>query len=268
MAVGFILIGVACITPAVAGEKQEGFFGGLIENATKLEKSTRALTRDEERELGQDVAKDVFKRFGPMVQGDQLRYVTLVGRAVAAKVNDGRIYRFALINSPQVNAFAAPGGYVFITTGLLGQLQDEAELAGVLAHEISHAHHEHMVKSIQRANKISGGTQILGAITGESNALRDMLGQANDILYTKGLEQEFEFEADHSGVTFAAMAGYDPQGLRRFLTRLNEKRDSAESIFFTTHPPASARIAKVDGTLSQLGKGGATLQNRFAQNLR
>lgn len=247
-------------------EKALGLFGA----ATKINKASRPMSLADEERLGRSIALEVFKRFGKITRDKKLnRYVSLVGKIVASSRKDKRHYRFAVIENSAANAFAAPGGYIFITTGLIASLKDEAALAGVLAHEVAHVRKKHMVKAIQRMNVLSGVAEMSAVLSGDDPAkYNKIVRAASDILFTKGLDKKDEFDADAAGVGYAAKSGYHPFGLVTFLETLGGKKGSS-SIFLSTHPPISQRIKKLkQKTLPKYKKRGQLLAKRFSQNTR
>lgn len=240
----------------------------LFKSAEKTVKATQPMSPEEEKTIGRAIAAEVFMRFGPRVTDASLnKYVTSVGKVVSANVGDGKTdFHFAIVDSPEANAFAAPGGYVFITTGLLAKLETEAQLAGVLAHEAAHVTEKHMVDAIQRMRKLSGLAEVSATMLDKDpEALGKIVAFATDILFTKGLDKDLEFEADTVGVRYAAQAGYDAKGLFEFLQRLKSEEGKSPSIFFSTHPSTGDRIARIEkNDLPRYGSG-AVLKDRFAK---
>lgn len=240
----------------------------LLKSGVKVAQSMRPINEQEEKALGHSVALEVFLRYGKRVDSELLnRYINLVGRTVASKCDrPGLTYRFAVIDNQQANAFAAPGGYIFITTGLLKKLKTEAQLAGVLAHEVAHSSRKHMLEAIQRSKQFAGLTEAAAtALDKDPKALSQMVNLATDALFTKGLDKNYEYDADKYGVAYAAAAGYDAKGLPEFLVKLKEQEGKGGSIFFTTHPPVGERIAKLEKEeLAKHPKSGQVLVERFS----
>jgi predicted Zn-dependent protease len=165
-------------------------------------------------------------------------------------------WRFGVMDTDSVNAFAAPGGYVFITRGLLLHMRNEAELAGVLAHEISHVLKRHHLNAIQKNAQVGLVTNLMssfsndnGTLTGE--AKKKLISVSNE-LYARGLDQSDEFEADRMGVVIAARAGYDPYGLLATLQTLDSMnaQDSSLALMFKTHPSPEKRLQLLDGLMT------------------
>lgn len=123
-----------------------------------------------------------------------------------------------MLNSESVNAFACPGGYVFITRGALRHLRNEAELAGVLAHEVAHVANQHVLNTIRRAKAFEGISRITAeALQTDTFLMSTLINAGLDTLLNKGLSREEEVEADTQGTQFALHVGYHAQGLRRFV---------------------------------------------------
>lgn len=161
-------------------------------------------------------------------------------------------WRFAVLDTDEVNAFAAPGGYVYVTKGLMDMVGSEDELAGIVAHEIGHIDKKHAVKSMRR----NGGLAILIGGLGLWDKTRDYAVPAGIAAYFAGLKfsRDDEFEADAHAVDLTHKAGYDPNGLVTFLERINRGSSSASRItkYFSTHPPTSDRIRAAQKRIENL----------------
>lgn len=205
---------------------------------------------DEERQIGQGVAATLLGASKPVADPALQRYVNRVGLWVALQGSRPNLpWRFAVLDNPNVNAFAAPGGYIFITRGLLDQLQTEAELAGALAHEIAHVEKKHHLKAMQKEKGFQllarGASAAMGAYDSE---LLSQVGAAAKNLYTRGLDKADEYEADRIGAVLAARAGYDQYGLAQVLQTLDSLGTSSSSLalLLKTHPRPADRLAKLD----------------------
>ncbi|MEX2282769.1 MAG: M48 family metalloprotease [Gemmatimonadota bacterium] len=218
------------------------------------------ITTDKEIEIGRGIAATVAGRYP--VSGDSAltEYVNLVGLAVAGDAPRPDIaYRFAVLETPDVNAFAAPGGYIFITKGALALIENEAELAGVLAHEVAHVNRKHVIEQIRKAD-VLGEVKDQSGITGEKLDL--VVGQGTSVLFT-GLSREDEAASDSLAVVYAANVGYDPGGLAAFVTRLSQRPNSAPMLeLLSTHPAPAERAVRI-ARISQGRPAGATLAERY-----
>lgn len=234
--------------------------------ASALAGAMAPISLETERSLGGGVAVQAFSQIGKRHPDDALQqYVNLVGRTVSANgIRPEVDYCFAVLESPTPNAFAGPGGYIFITTGALKAMQDEAELAGVCAHEVAHITQKHMLQTYKRTAFLGALSQTAAAFDKDAAKYGEIVDVATDTLFNKGLDQKFEYEADQVGVEIAALTGYDAGGLARFLRKL-EAMSGASGGWFKTHPPLSERINKINFQLtSQLkGEKGVAQRERF-----
>jgi predicted Zn-dependent protease len=170
------------------------------------------------------------------------------------------------LNRPDVNAFSGPNGYIFITVGALRQMQDEAELAGVLGHEIAHVCHHDGLHRLQVAAQ-EGALNDAMKLTNQTQRLAALTNLGVDIITKKGYDQPEENAADTASVDYIAAAGYDPRSYLRFLQRLQAKSGrSRQSSIMSTHPGIAERIGNVSAEIDRLNiTGGATLADRFAR---
>jgi len=222
----------------------------LVTHADQL----REVDEKKEVEIGSGVASNLLGA-APLVPDARVqKYVNQVGRWVAQQSERPNLeWHFGVLESNDVNAFATPGGYVFITKGLLLNMKSEAELAGVLAHEIGHVLKKHHLKAIQKNAQVGLLADALSIATQSSKnteALNKIAGVGTE-LYARGLDKEDEFEADRIGVVLAARAGYDPYGLPLVLQTLANinPQDTALALMFKTHPAPTARLEALDKTM-------------------
>ena len=225
----------------------------LFKKGVGVVEALQPIGEEEEIVLGEAVAVEAFSRFGGEYSNQAwTRYINLVGKTIA-EVSDWPTlnFHFAILNSPEQNAFAAPGGYIFITVGLLKTLKNEAELAGVLAHEVAHVTKQHMLETIRRGAVLGSVSELtLTAMKQNPEMFSNAIDQMTELLFTKGLDKDKEFEADVVGIEYAYRAGYHPEGLRDYLQTLGKEEGHAESRFFTTHPSTTERVAKIDVVLN------------------
>jgi beta-barrel assembly-enhancing protease len=239
----------------------------VVSGGTKLAQALGGISDEDEIKIGREVAANLAARYGLVEDAAKARYLNLVGKAVARHSDRTKIpYHFAILRTSEINALAAPGGYIFITQGLLDTLKDESELAGVLAHEVTHVVRRHIVKAIRQANLVEAGGDLASA-TGKDVGKFSQLNDFSINLLSKGLSRSDELEADKGGTILAARAGYDPQGLRRSIERLavNGKPNILLDHFNKTHPNAPERLRAIDQTIRQQGlsKPGERLVGRF-----
>lgn len=188
--------------------------------ATGQQELTPFMSPAEESRIGAEEHPKMVARFGGVYDDIEIgAYVAEIGgRLVKNSELPNQEFRFTVLNSPDVNAFALPGGYVYVTRGLLALANSEAEFAGVLAHEIGHVTARHAAQRYNRAIATSLGTAILGAIVQSSGV--DQLAQLGGELYLKGFSREQEFQADTLGVRYMSRAGYNPEAQASFLRSL------------------------------------------------
>jgi predicted Zn-dependent protease len=230
--------------------------------------SLRALagfSAEEELAIGRQAAGNILGA-APLVKDAALqRYVNRVGRWIASQSERPDLpWHFGVIQSDDLNAFAAPGGYVLVTRGLYRGLQTESELAGVLAHEIGHVVRKHHLKLLQGGRLLDIGGKALSTRVGENEAIKRIIGNGAEI-FARALDKDAEFEADRIAVILAARAGYDPFGLPTVLQDLARvaPNDSRIGLLFKTHPHPDDRLTalgeaigtRLDGLTGQtLGK--------------
>lgn len=223
---------------------------------------------EEERRIGKQIAGNLLGAV-PLVRDDKLQnYVNLVGNWVALQSGRNDVtWHFGVLDTEDINAFAAPGGYVFVTKGLYRLLGNEAELAGVLAHEIAHVSKKHHLKVLKQSSLIGALGQAASRKAKDSDqAVQNLIGNGAEIM-ARGLDKNAEYEADRVGMVFAARAGYDPWGLPTVLQDLAglPAKDNRTSLLYKTHPHPADRLAKlgeaVDGRFDAVT--GKDLANRF-----
>lgn len=222
------------------------------------------VPENEEREIGEALAEQLLGAAPPVQDPEVQRYVNRVGTWVARQSDRPRLdWTFAVIDVDTVNAYAAPGGYVFVTRGLFLLMEDEAELAGVLGHEIAHVTERHHMRELQRAARWGLAFDLVEQATGDGlddEALR-ALANAGARLYDSGLSREDELDADRIGAIYAARAGYDPWALLSTLTTIEGIHPQALAVeqLTASHPPTEDRrnilAAHLDERLGDLNPG-------------
>jgi predicted Zn-dependent protease len=205
------------------------------------------ITDAEERQLGEQVSLKLRERFGVMQDTDVTKYVSLVGAVVAqGSTRPALDWKFIVLDTDGVNAYAAPGGLVHVTRGLLGLIKNEAELAGVLGHEITHVTKKHTVGAIKRGKELDMGA---AAVAKGGGLTREMLAKLSDKAFQRVFEgaysREDEREADEIGVQIANKAGYAPTGLATALEKLDARNagQASSNGWFSSHPDTKDRIA-------------------------
>jgi predicted Zn-dependent protease len=249
-----------------------------IETATSMSPS--------ERTEGAKAHPELLAEFGGLYDGPQAAYVTSIGRKIAvqsslsSQQND---FTISLLNSPVNNAFAIPGGYVYVTRQLMALMNDEAELAGVLGHEVGHVAAQHGKKRQNAAqrNSILGvlGQVLVGAVVGNSGLgqlLQQGIGTGSQLLTLK-FSRSQEYQADDLGIRYLAKAGYDPAALSTTLASLAAQNNldarlrganSGVPEWASTHPDPASRVRRAADNARATGAPG-TLRNAdvFMRNL-
>jgi len=234
------------------------------ESLKTLDQVRGTVSTDDEVEIGANITSGLLGA-APLVADENLqRYVNDVGFWVAAQSKRAQLpWRFGVIQSDGINAFAAPGGYVVITLGLYQLLENEAQLAGVLAHEISHVVRKHHLKALQETMQREIWSDLTVTVVDdkkERKAMR-MLISSGLQLYTTGLDRKYEYEADLRAVVLAARAGYDPYAFLDVLTTIDSINPNAAelTVMMNTHPPTADRLdtlaRKMDGRLDSYAPG-------------
>lgn len=243
--------------------------GGLLGKV----KDVKEVDEKGEIRIGQGVAANLLGA-APLVPDERLqKYVNQLGRWLALHTERPDLsWHFGVLDSLNINAFATPGGYIFITQGLLLKLRNEAELAGVLAHEIAHVLRRHHLNAIQKNARVGIVADVLSIARQDKqhSETLDKVVNAGTELYARGLDKDDEFEADRMGVIIAARAGYDPYALPAVLQTLDamNPQDSGLALMFKTHPAPASRLELLDRTMqSSLDKyaGQPTLAARFVK---
>lgn len=201
------------------------------------------FTSEERAKLGADISAKLRDRYGVVQDAKVTKYVSLVGLTVAKNSPQPDLpWQFIVLDTDGINAYAAPGGFVHITRGALGFLQNEAELAGVLGHEVGHVIGDHTIKAIQKAL----GAQALAGLA-RQEALTRVANAGYDFIVEGAFDRGDEIDADKRGVDSVGKAGYNATALTGFLTRLGErnKGNPDRNGLFASHPEMKERNDKI-----------------------
>jgi predicted Zn-dependent protease len=262
------IVAVVAATPAFA---QFGKLGDLAGKAGKLATEVN-ISEQEERELGERVSATVRTEFGVVQDAAVTKYVSLLGNVLAkASSRPGLKWEFIVLDTEGVNAFAAPGGLVHITKGALGLIKSEAELAGVLGHEIAHITKKHTVNAIQKNKAIKMTTEEVGA---KGSAYYSKLANAAyDNVVERGFDRGDEDDADQEGLRLANKVGYNPAALGFFLAKLMDRNKGLAGTkpngLFSTHPDTQARMDKQARQIKAEKLAGTALgKARYAANVK
>ncbi len=237
--------------------------GALVDPATGEQKLAQLMTPDDERRIGASEHPKMLRQFGGVYDDPRIGgwVATIGGRLVANSEMAKQPFFFSVLDSPEVNAFALPGGYVYITRGLLALANTEAEIAGVLAHEIGHVTARHSAQRASTATVANLATTLLGVVTGSREVAQ--IGQFIGAGMLAQYSQSQEYEADLLGVRYMRRTGYHPLAQADFLSSLNREHELQRGIsgggadpltgFFATHPNTLERVRRA---IAEAGKGG------------
>ncbi len=242
----------------------------IAKGAKALRKGFSDLTDEEEYYIGRAVAAKILSDFKPVKDKARTAYLNTLGQILArysTRPETFAGYHFALVESKDVNAFAAPGGFIFITTGLYSNVKSEEQLACVLAHEIAHVTLKHGLGAIKSANLTQAFT-IIGTEAAKEYSPSQVgqlteafAGSIDDIvnkMVVSGYSRGQEYDADKEALRIAYSAGYDPSGLVQFLKTLAGKsKKGGGAGFYNTHPPADKRASKAEKFVSKKKMAGS-----------
>jgi len=250
--------------------------GKALKSVQQMQQKSANIDQPKEIQLGSGIASNLLGA-APLLQNRRVqRYVNDVGRWLTLQTERPDLpWQFGVLDDDDINAFAAPGGYVFITKGLLAQMHSEAELAGVLAHEIAHVLRKHHLQAIKKGARTELMAEFASQALEKSGAnpsLNKLVGAGTEI-YARGLDKNDEFEADRMGVVIATRAGYDPYGLPLVLQDLQalNPKNSSLALMFKTHPALGDRLSLLDklmGNKFDRFDNQPDLSSRFAAAMR
>ena len=225
------------------------------------------LSEQEEIQLGRESDQQVRAEMGLYADEELQRYVDRVGRQLArSSYRTGITWTFAVVDEPAVNAFALPGGFVYVTRGILPFLRDEAELAAVMGHEIGHVDGRHGVEAYSQQVLAGGGLAVAGVLVPEIRPFQGLAGVAAGLLFLRH-GRNAELEADQIGVRYASAQGWDPGGMPGLLStfgRLDEASGSRRGVpnWALSHPPAADRVNRLQEAVAAARSASATATNR------
>ena len=214
-----------------------------------------AMSQQQEVELGASSAQQVSAQLPLVRDAAVMEYIGTLGRRLAnATDTRGLTWTFTVVNSREVNAFAIPGGWIYVNRGLIERATSESELAGVIAHEIGHVTRRHSVQQLQQSTGANVGLTLLCTLTGvcESGVSRAAISVGGSALFAK-FSRDDEAEADREAVATTITAGISPRGIPtmfRALLRERQRDPGALDAFFASHPLEERRIAATEAQIA------------------
>jgi predicted Zn-dependent protease len=253
----------------------------LIKVGQAADKTFADITPEQEYYIGRAVGATIVSKFKVYDNDRAVDYVNLVGQSLAlasTKPETYRGYHFLILDSDEINAFAAPGGFIFLSRGMLRLCKSEDDLAAVLAHEIGHIELQHALRAIKGSRltgalttlavegaKSFGGEQLAQLTAAFEGSITDITGT----LMNSGYARKQESQADASAIRITKAMGYDPHALVRVLEEMEKQLKPDGHDFAATHPPPEARLADIKKLIGATGPATipAVRQQRFSKAL-
>lgn len=243
-----LVTAAACATNPVTGKRQMSL-----------------LSEAEELAIGQQQDAEIRREMGVYDDPELQRYVNDIGQQLARVSHRPHLpWTFTVVDSPAINAFALPGGYIYLTRGILAYLDDEAELSGVLGHEIGHVTARHAAQAYTRQAQAGIGLAILSIFVPSTAPFADLGATGLSVVFLRH-GREAELEADRLGVEYGSGAGYDPAGVPRFLAtlaRVDRLSERGVPNWLSTHPDPGSRVVKAEPVAGKFVSADAKTLNR------
>jgi predicted Zn-dependent protease len=270
----FAFVALFIVATAAPAHAQLGGLGKLkklgdkaVDTKSKVDDLT--FSEAEERQIGEQVSVKLRERFGVYQDEAVTKYVSLVGSAIAqAGTRPSLDWKFIVLDTDGVNAYAAPGGFIHVTRGLLGLLKNEAELAGVLGHEIAHVTAKHTLEAIRRSKITTEASDAAGGGSLRNQIIARAVGFSYERVFDGAYSRGDENESDKVGVQTASKVGYAAHGLADALQKVADRNASRSEPngFFVSHPVIKDRIASIEKVIaSEKLAGKATVDARYRQ---
>ena len=244
---------------------------------TSSEKASEKITPEQEYYIGRSVAATILTSYKPFDQEAATRYLNVIGQTLAqasAKPETFGGYHFSILDTDEINAFAAPGGLIVISRGLIRCCRNEDALAAVLAHEVGHVEREHGLNAIEKGRKtafmttlaVTAGKSLGGSDLADlTKAFEGTISDITNTMVNSGYSRQSEFEADAAAVRILRSVGYNPEGLVDMLDQMQKRLQPGSHGFGSTHPAPKDRIdavRKLLGAPTPIGEPAAR-QQRF-----
>ncbi|HSL24082.1 MAG TPA: M48 family metalloprotease [Vicinamibacterales bacterium] len=258
---------VAFVALAAPASAQFGALTKGVKRAQQLQ--DLQITDKEEQQIGAEVSGKIRERFGVVQDAAIHKYVGSVGLLLAQESTRPKLeWRFIVLDTDGVNAFAAPGGFVHITRGALALIQNEAELAGVLGHEMTHVTEKHTINAIKKSKGVNIAADEAGG-GAKGAVLSAVAGRAYEMVIENSFDRGDERESDEKGQALAAKVGYAPGALADFLARLAERNQNQKESngLFASHPAIKERIEEI-GKDAKVFKSSALVEARYRARVK
>jgi predicted Zn-dependent protease len=273
----FALIALIAVGSSAGAQDWGKIAGSVFGGVQQMAEASKDITPSEEHYIGRAVAAMILEKY-PLLNNASLDdYLNKVGLTVAYRSDRPMTYggyHFAVLNSDEINAFACPGGLIFVTKGLMREVQNEDQLANVLGHEVTHVAKRHGISAIKKSRwtKFAFYTagevgkhytpSEVGQLVGEfQTVVTDVAKKVIEKGYSKGDEKE----ADNLGMRYAANAGYDPLAMEQFIKHELEQGIGNKTGPFSSHPGHASRLKEVENTIKAEGLTGSVAAVRTAR---
>ena len=254
----------------------------IVNSGSAVARSFQDITPEQAYYIGRAVSAQILQRYPPYPKADANGYLNTLGQALAQASDLPETfngYHFLVLDSPEINAFAAPGGLVFVTRGILACCRSEDAAAAVLAHEIGHVQYRHGLQAIHKQRitealsivATEGVKQLGNADLAQlTNTFEGAIGDITTTLVNAGYSRQFESEADRAAVTILERIGYAPAALLDMLAQMKKRLHPGGTDFARTHPDPADRMAEVSGWIGNAAapQPSAARQKRFAAFIR
>lgn len=238
---------------------------GCATNPVTGKRQMSLLSEAEELAIGQQQDAEIRREMGVYDDPALQAYVTEIGQELARASHRPNLpWSFTIVDSPAINAFALPGGFTYVTRGLLAYLDDESELAGVLGHEIGHVTARHAAQAYTRQAQANLGLTILSIFVPGTRPFTELGATGLGVLFLKH-GRDAELEADRLGVEYGSSAGWDPTGVPRFLStlaRVDALSERGIPNWLSTHPDPGSRVGKAEPVAGKFATTSASKRNR------
>jgi Zn-dependent protease with chaperone function len=241
--------------------------GGVAEAQTKVNPGWNMFSPQQDVEIGAQSASEAERQLPILNDADVTAYVNRIGQKLAANAGGPQFqYRFRVVNASDINAFALPGGFIYINRGIIENARNEGEVAGVVAHEIAHVALRHGTHQASKAYGAQAGLQILGGLLGgkvgsnTAQILNTVGGIGLNALFLK-FSRELETQADVRGAQILAASGYTPADMVSFFNQLAKADTSKKTTWLSNHPAPPDRIARIEKERQMLKEPAAPTQN-------